>query len=69
VCFAGYYPELNFSATAELFLQRAAGAAEEIVNGRTFEITGRGVSDPGGDVYGATCYPSIFHSRGSGRQQ
>jgi hypothetical protein len=60
--FRRYHPELNLSATAEPFLQRAASAAEEIMNSQTFEIIGRGVADLGGDMYGAPGYQSIFHS-------
>ncbi|MDR1102762.1 MAG: RagB/SusD family nutrient uptake outer membrane protein [Tannerella sp.] len=60
--FRRYHPELNLASTAEPFLQRAATAAEEIMNSGQFEITGKGVLDMGNDMYRAPGYQDLFHS-------
>jgi hypothetical protein len=60
--FRRYHPELNLASTAEPFLQRAATAAEEIMNSEQFEITGQGVLDMGNDMYRAPGYQELFHS-------
>jgi hypothetical protein len=60
--FRRYHPELNLASTADPFLQRAATAAEEIMNSEVFEITGRGTSDLGYGINGAPGYQALFHS-------
>jgi hypothetical protein len=62
--FRKYHPELNLASTAEPFLQRAATAAEEIMNSGVFVISGKGTSSLGADIYGAPGYQDLFHSMG-----
>jgi hypothetical protein len=64
--FRRYHPELNLASTAEPFLQRAATAAEEIMNSGVLEITGQGVLDLGNDMYRAPGYQELFNSMGLG---
>lgn len=58
-----YHSELGLASTANAFLQRAASAAEDIINSRQFEITGGGTTDLGNGMTGALGYRDLFVSK------
>jgi hypothetical protein len=60
--FRKYHPELNLASTAEPFLQRAATAAEEIMNSGQFELNGSGVEKNDNGINFSPGYRDLFCS-------
>jgi hypothetical protein len=57
-----YHPELNLATTADRFLQRAASAAEEIINSKVFELSGNGSTPISPGIVGCAGFRAVFSS-------
>jgi hypothetical protein len=59
-----YHSEINLQGTADRFLQRAASAAEQIMNSGEFEITGAGGAENLANEHYKTNFGDIWGSKG-----